>query len=66
MEGEPEVETFDDAVDKGARTRKKSSTVSIIILRDNINEIDKTGELRCIAYLNHDTLVIDNSINSGL
>jgi hypothetical protein len=65
MEGEPEVETFDDAVDKGAKARKKSSTVSITILRDNINEIDKTGELRCIAYLNHDTLVIDNSINSG-
>jgi len=25
----------------------------------------KSGDLRCIAYLNHDTLVIDNSINSG-
>ena len=65
MEGEPEVQTFNDVVDKGAKTRKKSSTVSITILRDNINEIEKTGELRCIAYLNHDTLIIDNSINSG-
>ncbi len=65
MEGEAEVQAFDDAVDKGAKTRKKSSTVTITILRDNVNEIEKTGELRCIAYLNHDTLVIDNSINSG-
>lgn len=65
MEGEPEVETFDDFVDKGAKIRKKSSTVTITVLRDNINEIDKSGGLRCIAYLNRDTLVIENSINSG-
>jgi len=65
MEGEPEVQTFDDAVDKAAKTRKKSSTVTITVLRDNMNEIEKTGELRCITYLNHDTLIIDNSINSG-
>lgn len=65
MEGEPEVETFDDAVDKGAKTRKKSSIVTITVLRDSVNEIDKIDELRCIAYLSHDTLVIDNSINSG-
>jgi hypothetical protein len=65
MEGEPEVETFDDAVDKNAKKRKKSSTVTITILHDDVNEIEKTGELRCISYFNHDTLVIDNSINSG-
>ena len=65
MEGEPEVKTFDDAVDKGAKTRKKSSTVTITVLRDSINEIERTGELRCVVYLNHDTLIIDNSINSG-
>lgn len=65
MEGEPEVQTFDDAVDKGAKTRKKSSTVTITVLRDSMNEIEKTGDLRCITYLNHDTLIIDNSINSG-
>lgn len=65
MEGEAEVQTFDDAVDKNAKKRKKSSTVTITVLHDDVNEIEKTGELRCIGYLNHDTLVIDNSINSG-
>jgi hypothetical protein len=65
MEGEPEVETFDDRTDKVANTRKKSSTVTITVLHDNINEIDKSGVLRCIAYLNHDTLVINNSFNTG-
>jgi hypothetical protein len=65
MEGEPEVEMFDDMTDKIANTRKKSSTVTITVLHDNINEIDKSGVLRCIAYLNHDTLVINNNFNTG-
>jgi hypothetical protein len=65
MEGEAEVEMIDDRTDKVANTRKKSSTVTITVLHDNINEIDKSGVLRCIAYLNHDTLVINNSFNTG-
>ena len=61
MEGEKEVWTFDD-VFITANTRKKSSTVSIMITRDAISNFN---QLRCLASMRNDTLEIEIGINSG-
>jgi hypothetical protein len=66
MEGQEEVYTFDDILNKDTTNkRKKSSTVKIIVSRDNLNDIKTVDELRCVANLKNDTLNIDISINSG-
>jgi hypothetical protein len=66
MEGQPEVRTFDDIVNNDTtNNRKKSSTVTITIVQDDINEIETTDKLRCIASLKGDTLNINIGNNSG-
>lgn len=66
MEGQEEVHTFDDILNKDTvDKRKKSSTVKIIVLQDSLNEIKINDELRCLAKLKNDTLNINISMNSG-
>lgn len=66
MEGQEEVMTFEDLVKKDTTNkRKKSSNVKIIVLLDDMNDIEMTDELRCLANLKNDTLKIDISTNNG-
>ena len=66
LEGEKEVQTFDDILKPDSiNKRKKSSNVAIIVLRDYMNDIEMTGELRCLAEMRLDTIRINISCNSG-
>ena len=66
MDGQEEVLTFDDLVNKDTTNkRKKSSYVKIVVIRDDFNDIKMTDELRCVANIKNDTVYIDISMNSG-
>lgn len=66
MEGEPEVWSIDDEQNKDTTNRrKKSSVVKIVILQDDLNDIEMTDKLRCIADLKNDTIHINIGINTG-
>lgn len=66
MDGQEEVKTFDDLIlNDTTNKRKKSSTVKIIVLQDDMNDAGVIDELRCLASSKNDTLLINIGTNNG-